>query len=53
MIGRKKAYVLLELPSYRGELILLMMAGYIGTVGSQLLVPVMATAGRDLSVLPP
>jgi hypothetical protein len=53
VISRSKTYVLQELPSYRGELILLMMAGYIGTVGSQVLVPVMANAGLDLSVLPP
>ena len=48
-----KNYVLVELPGYRGELILLMMAGYIGTVGSQLLGPLMLSAGLDLSVVPP
>jgi len=32
---------------------LLMMAGYIGTVGSALLGPLMQRAGLDLSVLPP
>jgi hypothetical protein len=51
--NRIRVYVLQELPGYRGELILLMMAGYIGTVGSQLLGPLMAGAGLDLSVLPP
>ncbi len=51
--GRLKAYVLDELPGYRGELVLLMMAGFIGTVGSQLLGPLMVSAGLDLSVLPP
>lgn len=45
-------YALRELPAYRGELVLLMMAGYIGTVGAQLLAPLMAAAGLDLSVLP-
>jgi hypothetical protein len=46
-------YVVRELPGYRGELTLLMMAGYIGTVGSALLGPMMQRAGLDLSVLPP
>ncbi len=50
---RVKLYVFEELPSYRGELILLMMAGYIGTVGSQLLGPIMADVGLDLTLLPP
>jgi len=45
-------YVTKELPGYRGELTLLMMAGYIGTVGSALLGPLMQRAGLDLSVLP-
>ncbi|MEI4232945.1 hypothetical protein [Roseovarius sp. D22-M7] len=45
-------YVLTELPGYREELTLLMMAGYIGTVGSALLGPLMQRAGLDLSVLP-
>lgn len=46
-------YVTKELPGYREELTLLMMAGYIGTVGSALLGPLMQRAGLDLSVLPP
>lgn len=50
---RVRTYVLQELPGYRGELILLMMAGYIGTVGSQLLGPLMLGAGLDLSAVPP
>lgn len=50
--ARIRDYVCQELPNYRGELILLMMAGYIGTVGSQLLGPLMLRAGLDLSVLP-
>ncbi|MGB3244116.1 MAG: hypothetical protein WBB25_06260 [Sulfitobacter sp.] len=50
---RIKDYALTELPGYRGELVLLMMAGFIGTVGSQLLAPVMLNAGLDLSLLPP
>ena len=38
---RVRDYVLRELPGYRGELVLLMMAGYIGTIGSRLLGPLM------------
>ena len=49
---RVSCYVLQELPTYRGELILLMMAGYIGTVGSQLLAPIVINLGLDLSSLP-
>ncbi|MGI3211147.1 hypothetical protein ACROSR_08540 [Roseovarius tibetensis] len=50
---RVGVYVMQELPGYREELTLLMMAGYIGTVGSALLGPLMQRAGLDLSVLPP
>lgn len=51
--ARIRDYAMKELPGYRGELVLLMMAGYIGTVGSQLLAPVMLSAGLDLSMVPP
>lgn len=51
--GRIRDYVLTELPDYRGELVLLMMAGYIGTVGAQLVGPLMLRAGLDLSTVPP
>jgi hypothetical protein len=50
---RISTYLGSELPGYRGELVLLMMAGYIGTVGAQLLVPLLAQAGLDLSDVPP
>lgn len=50
--GRIRDYVLTELPGYRGELVLLMMAGYIGTVGAQLVGPLMLRAGLDLSTVP-
>ncbi len=50
--ARIKTYVLQELPSYRGELTLLMMAGFIGTTGSQLFAPVMQATGFDPSYLP-
>jgi hypothetical protein len=45
-------YVVSELPSYRSELTLLMMAGFIGTVGAQLLLPLMTQSGLHLEVLP-
>jgi hypothetical protein len=50
---RCRTYVLKELPGYRGELTLLMMAGYIGTTGAQLLTPIILGTGFDPSVLPP
>lgn len=50
--ARIKTYVLQELPSYRGELTLLMMAGFIGTAGSQLFAPLMQAIGFDPSYLP-
>lgn len=50
--GRIKTYVLQELPSYRGELTLLMMAGFIGTTGSQLFAPMMQATGFDPSFMP-
>lgn len=49
---RVRSYVGVELPGYRGEITLLMMAGYIGTVGAHLLVPVVAASGVDLAALP-
>nr|WP_321455681.1 hypothetical protein [uncultured Cohaesibacter sp.] len=45
-------YVQKELPAFRSDLLLLMSAGYIGVVGSSVLVPLMARAGIDLTVLP-
>jgi hypothetical protein len=50
--ARIETYVLQELPSYRGELTLLMMAGFIGTAGSQLFAPMMQAIGFDPSYLP-
>lgn len=49
---RITAYVLQELPGYRGELTLLMMAGFIGTAGAQLFAPIVQGAGFDVSILP-
>lgn len=50
--ARIRTYVLQELPGYRGELTLLMMAGFIGTAGSQLLAPLVQMAGFDPTALP-
>jgi hypothetical protein len=49
---RTRRYVDQELPGYRGELVLLMMAGFIGTVGAPVLQPVIASLGLDLGRLP-
>lgn len=45
-------YLFTDLPGYRAELILLVMAGYIGTVGAPLLEPVVHGLGLDPSALP-
>jgi len=50
--ARIKTYVLQELPGYRGELTLLMTAGFIGTAGSQLFAPMVQATGFDPSYLP-
>jgi hypothetical protein len=49
---RLKGYVLRELPGFRGELTLLMMAGYIGTVGAPLVSRMLAGAGIDFTLIP-
>ncbi|MDQ1899608.1 hypothetical protein RAH32_04015 [Paracoccus sp. WLY502] len=41
-----------DLAGYRGEIILLFMAGFIGSMGSWLLVPIMQAHGPDLAALP-
>lgn len=45
-------YAFVELPGFRGEILLLMMAGYIGTVGAPLLLPLLLGMGVDLSLVP-
>ncbi len=42
-----------DLFSYRSELVLLVMAGFIGTLGSHLLLPLIAGSDLDLLALPP
>ncbi|WP_154449059.1 hypothetical protein [Halovulum marinum] len=49
---RGRDYLLRDLPGYRGELVLLMTAGFIGALGAALLVPVVRTSGLDLSAVP-
>ena len=50
--ARAIAYATRDLLGYRGEIVLLMMAGFIGTVGSALAVPLVAGSGFDLSGVP-
>ncbi len=50
---RAARYMGHELPAYRGELVLLMMAGYIGTVGAPLLLPLIEGLGFDPRDIPP
>ncbi|MBK0399423.1 hypothetical protein H0I76_09490 [Limibaculum sp. M0105] len=40
-----------DLPAYRGELVLLLMAGFIGTLGSQLVAPLVSEAGVNLDAV--
>lgn len=49
---RLRDYLVQDLAGYRGEITLLMMAGYIGTVGAPLLVPLVARSGLDPALLP-
>lgn len=52
MVERAVSYVSNDLPNYRSEIVLLMMAGFIGTLGSRLLSPLVAASGIDLSAIP-
>jgi len=52
VLRRAGRFALAELPDYRGEIVLLMMAGSIGSLGGALAVPGLAAAGLDLSALP-
>ncbi len=49
---RSGGYFIRALPNYRGEIMLLMMAGFIGTLGAVLLGPVIRSAGLDLTIFP-
>ncbi|MFT6318566.1 MAG: hypothetical protein ACJAWG_003223 [Candidatus Azotimanducaceae bacterium] len=50
---RAVLFVTRELPSYRGEIVLLSMAGFIGSLGAFLLVPLVQAQGLDLTTIPP
>ncbi|MER0237294.1 hypothetical protein [Fulvimarina sp. MAC8] len=47
-----QSFALKEIPSYRSEVVLLIMAGFIGSLGAALAVPVLRHSGLDLSALP-
>lgn len=49
---RVSQFLFTEVPGYRGEITLLFMAAFIGSLGSYLLVPLVKSAGIDLSALP-
>lgn len=49
---RARGFLFEDLPGYRGEIVLLMMAGYIGTLGAPLLAPIMAGLGIDFGAVP-
>lgn len=49
---RARRFLDLELPAYRPELVLLVMAAFIGTLGSGLLGPWMAGSGLDFTSVP-
>jgi hypothetical protein len=51
-LSRHVGNYMLELAGYRSELVLLLMAGFIGTLGSRLLLPLVAASGLDLAALP-
>ncbi|EAZ97446.1 hypothetical protein [Marinobacter sp. ELB17] len=50
---RALLFVTRELPSYRGEIVLLFMAGFIGSLGAFLLLPLVQAQGLDLTTIPP
>ncbi|EBA00088.1 hypothetical protein [Marinobacter sp. ELB17] len=50
---RALLFVTRDLPSYRGEIVLLFMAGFIGSLGAFLLVPLVQAQGLDLTTIPP
>jgi len=50
---RAKGFMLTELPGYNNEILLLFMAGFIGSIGGFLLAPLASTHGPDLTTVPP
>jgi hypothetical protein len=49
---RGTGYIVTDLAGYRGELVLLMMAGFIGTLGAGLLTPLAQQADIDFAAIP-
>ncbi|KAA2313379.1 hypothetical protein DL237_12555 [Pseudooceanicola sediminis] len=50
--GHVGAFVFRELPAFRGEIVLLTMAGFLGSGAGALLAPVVAASGLDLTAIP-
>ena len=50
--GRFVTYITVELPNYRAEMVILIMAGFIGTMGSSLIAPFVKASGIDLAAIP-
>lgn len=51
--GRIGQFATRDMAGFRGEIMLLFMAGFIGSLGSWLLVPIMQAHGPDLTTVPP
>lgn len=51
--SRIMLFITRDMPAFRGEIVLLFMAGFIGSLGSVLLVPVVQAQGLDLGALSP
>ena len=49
---RARQYATVELPRYRSEVVLLTMAGFIGTMGARLGEPLLAASGLDIAAAP-
>lgn len=52
VVGRSVLFTTHDLPSYRGELTLLMMAAYIGTVGAHIALPAFSASGLHITNIP-
>jgi hypothetical protein len=50
--SRASSFAMVELPTNGSELVLLVMAGFIGAMGARLSAPLVAAAGIDLSAVP-
>jgi hypothetical protein len=51
-LNRTASYISTDLPGYRSEIVLLMMAGFIGTLGARLLSPLMEASAIDITGIP-